>query len=95
LVAIKQPTILKGGNVIIKTIVVSVQDNNVKNVCKFLDIIDGVVEYDVAAEERGVAALQTTNISVMPCLQEQCINFPNGCSQCCHLERPSLSEART
>ena len=35
------------------------------------------------------------NISVMPCLQEQCINFPNGCSQCCHLERPSLSEART
>ena len=46
---------------IIKTIVVSVQDNNVKNVCKFLNIIDGVVEYDVAAEESGVAALQTTN----------------------------------
>ena len=45
--------------------------------------------------KKVVLAAQTTNISVMPCLQEQCINFPNGCSQCCHLERPSLSEART
>jgi len=48
-----------------------------------------------AALEKEEAASTSTNISVMPCLQEQCINFPNGCSQCCHLERPSLSEART
>ena len=34
------------------------------------------------------------NDNKKPCLQEQCINFPNGCSQCCYLERPSLSEQK-
>ena len=42
----------------------------------------------------AVLSQPADNISVMPCLQEQCVNFPNCCSECRHLERPSLSEAR-
>ena len=62
-------------------------------------VCDGFRTFDCQEALKTLEAIvltqQTTNISVMPCLQEQCINFPNGCSQCCHLERPSLSEART
>lgn len=42
-----------------RKIVVSVDDCAVRKFCMFMELIEGVNEYDCAAEERGVAALQS------------------------------------
>lgn len=42
-------------------IIVTVDDNYVRKFCMFMELIEGVTEYERAAEEHGVSALQTTN----------------------------------
>jgi hypothetical protein len=72
---------------VVRTIVVSVTDNKVKNVCKFLDLIEGVVEYNVAGEELGTIDKQPTNSTkpkIKPCLgcnKNHCSCTMNCCAE--------------
>jgi len=62
-----------------RKVIVQSEDNSVLSLCKFLDLIPGVFEYEVVAEELGTIDKQTTNSRVMPC------PFHNTTDKTCYL----------
>jgi hypothetical protein len=49
---------------------------------------------NAAAKSGEAPPAQQPNSAMVPCPGELCVHYPDGCSQCCHLERPSFAETR-